>query len=64
MKRGSEGMSGVLNQLNWRNDTRFIQLGGLFPVESPIQLQEGVLNFSAATRVSDRVRLIRRREDL
>ena len=55
-KRGSESMSGVLNQLNWRNDTRFVQLGGLFPVESIVPLQDGIINFSAVTRGSDKVR--------
>lgn len=51
---GSESMSGVLNQLNWRNDTRFVQLGGLFPVESDIPLQDGIINFSTATKASDK----------
>ena len=49
-------MSGVLNQLNWRNNTRFIELTGLFPVQSSATFQDGVTNFSAATMVSDKVR--------
>ncbi|KAF9644224.1 hypothetical protein BDM02DRAFT_1055057 [Thelephora ganbajun] len=55
LKRGSENMSGVLNQPNWRNDTPFVQLSGIFPVESGIPLGDGVIDFSAATRVSDKV---------
>ena len=55
LKCGSEDMSGVMNQLNWRNDTRFVQLSGTFPVESAIPLQDGVINFSTVTRISDKV---------
>ena len=41
-------MSAILNQLNWRNDTRFIQLSGIFPVDPAVLLHDKVVNFSAA----------------
>ena len=49
-------MSGVVNQLNWRNDTRFVQLSGILPVESGVPFQDGVIDFSTVTRVSGKVR--------
>ena len=55
LKRDSEGMSGVVNQLNWRNDTRFVQLSGILPVESAVPLRDRVINFSAAAGASDKV---------
>ena len=54
---GSEAMTGVLNQLNWRNDTRFVQLSGVLPVEPGIPFQDGVIDFSTVTSASDKVRL-------
>ena len=45
----------MVNQLNWRSDTRFVQLSGIFPVESAIPLRDGVVNFSTVTRVTDKV---------
>ena len=55
LKRGAESMSGVLNQLNWRGDTRFIQLSGLLPAGSALPSQNEVIGFSTATRCSDKV---------
>ena len=55
LTHGSEAMAGVLNQLNWRNDTRFAQLSGVFPVEPGIPFQDGVVDFSAVTNISDKV---------
>ena len=55
LKRGAESMSGVLNQLNWRGDTRFIQLSGLLPAKSALPSQNEVIGFSTATRCSDKV---------
>ena len=55
LERGAESMSGVLNQLNWRGDTRFIQLSGLLPAESALPSQNEVIGFSTATRCSDKV---------
>jgi len=52
---GSEVMTGVVNQLNWRNDTRFVQLSGVIPVESNIPFQDGIIDFSTVTPVSDKV---------
>ena len=51
LKRGSENMSAMLNQLNWRNDTRFIQLSGIFPVDPAVPLHDKVVNFSATAVV-------------
>ncbi|KAF9644227.1 tubulin nucleotide-binding domain-like protein [Thelephora ganbajun] len=62
LKRSSENMSGVLNRLNWRNDTPFVQLSGIFPVESGVPLGDGVIDFSAATRVSDKDVMYSRRD--
>ena len=57
LKCGSEGMSGVLNQLNWRNDTQFVQLSGILPVEQNLLSQGKVIDFSSTTGTSDKVRM-------